>query len=48
MEKNNLKQRYAIKLSVKLGGEGATDTYEQIQKTFGNDSLSHAQVYRSY
>jgi hypothetical protein len=44
MEKNNLEQRYSIKFCVKLGG--ATDTYEQIQKTFGNDSLSHARVSR--
>jgi hypothetical protein len=39
MERNNLKQRYAIKLCVKLG-EGATDAYENIQKTFGSDSVA--------
>jgi transposase len=45
MENNNLEQRYAIKYCVKLG-EGATDTYEKIQKAFGNDSVSHALVFR--
>jgi hypothetical protein len=35
-EKNNIEQRYAIKFRVKLG-EGAADTYEKIQKAFGND-----------
>jgi hypothetical protein len=44
-EKNTLEQVYAIKVYVKLG-EGATDTYEKIQKAFGNDSLSHAQKAR--
>jgi hypothetical protein len=47
MEKNNLKQRYAVKLCVTLA-EGATDTYEHIQKAFGNDSLSPAKVFRWY
>jgi hypothetical protein len=28
------------------GREGATDTYEKIQKAFGNDSLSCAQVFQ--
>jgi hypothetical protein len=45
MGKNNLEQRYAIKFCVRLG-EGAADTYEKIQKTFGNDSLSRAQAFR--
>jgi hypothetical protein len=27
-------------------GEGATDTYEKIQKAFDNDSPSRAQVFR--
>jgi hypothetical protein len=40
----NLKQHYAIKFCVKLG-KGAADTYEKIQKVFGNDSVSHAQVF---
>jgi hypothetical protein len=43
MENNNLEQCYAIKFCVKLG-EGGTDTYEKIQKAFGNDSLLRAQV----
>jgi hypothetical protein len=45
MENNNLWQRHAIKFCVKLR-ESATDTYEMIQKAFGNDSLSHAEVFR--
>jgi transposase len=45
MENNNLEQRYAIKFCVKLG-EGATDTYDKIQKACGNDSVSRAQVFR--
>jgi hypothetical protein len=44
MKNNNLEQRHAIKFCVKLG-EGATETYEKIQKTFGNDSLSRAQAF---
>jgi hypothetical protein len=43
MEKNNLKQRYAIRFCVKLW-EGTTCTYEKSQETFGNDSLSNAEV----
>jgi hypothetical protein len=34
-----------IKFRLKLG-EGITDTYDKIQKSFGNDSLSRAQVFR--
>jgi hypothetical protein len=45
LENNNLGQRYAIKFCVRLG-EGATDTYGNIQKAFGNDFLSRAQVFR--
>jgi hypothetical protein len=45
MEKNNVERCYAIKLCVKLE-DSATDTYEKIQKAFGNDSLSRAQVFR--
>jgi hypothetical protein len=30
------------------GGEGAINTYRKIQKAFGNDSLSHAQVFWWY
>jgi hypothetical protein len=35
---------YAIKFCVKLG-QGATNTYDKIQKAFGNDSVSRAQVF---
>jgi hypothetical protein len=42
---NNLEQGYSVKFCVRLG-EGATDMYGKIQKAFGNDSLSRAQVYR--
>jgi hypothetical protein len=43
-EKNNLEQYYVIKFCIKLG-EGTTDIYEKIQKTFGNDSLSCTRVF---
>jgi hypothetical protein len=46
-QKNNLEQRYAIKFCVKVG-EGATDTYGKIEKAFGNDSVSHTQVFWWY
>jgi hypothetical protein len=45
MEKNNLEQGYATKLFVKLG-EGATNTYEKIQKAIGNNSISRVEVFR--
>jgi hypothetical protein len=45
MEKNNLEQRYVVKFCVKLGW-GATDTHENIQEMFANDSVSCAQVFR--
>jgi hypothetical protein len=44
---NGPEQRYAIKFCLKLW-EGATDTYEKIQKAFGNDSPSRAQVFRCH
>jgi hypothetical protein len=44
-EKNDLEQCYAMKFCVKLR-DGASDTYEKIQKAFGNDSLSYAQIIR--
>jgi hypothetical protein len=47
MENNDLQQRYIIKFYVKLG-KGVTDTYERIQEVFGNDSVSHAQVFWSH
>jgi hypothetical protein len=40
-----VEQRYAIKFCVKLG-EDTTDTYENIQRTFGTGSSSRAQVFR--
>jgi hypothetical protein len=45
MQKNNLEERHAIKFCVKLV-EDTTDTCEKIQKAFGNDSPSRAQVFR--
>jgi hypothetical protein len=45
MENNNLKQCYAIKFCVNLK-EGITDICENIQEAYGNDSLSHAQVFQ--
>jgi hypothetical protein len=44
-EKKNLEQPYAIKFCFKLE-EGATDTSENIRNTFGNDSVSRAQLLR--
>jgi hypothetical protein len=43
MENNNLEQCHAVRFCVELG-EGATDTYDKIQKAFGNDSPSRVQV----
>jgi hypothetical protein len=45
MENNNLKKHYTIKFCVKLG-EGTTDTHKKIQKAFGIESLSCAQVFQ--
>jgi hypothetical protein len=45
VEKSSLEQSYAMKCCAKLG-VGATDTYDNIQKAFGNDSPSLAQVFR--
>jgi hypothetical protein len=44
MEKNDVKQRYAVKFCVMLG-ESATDIYEKIQKAFGKDPLSRVQMF---
>jgi hypothetical protein len=44
MEKKNLKQCYAITFCVTLR-EGTTDTYKKIQKAFGNDSPSRADIF---
>jgi hypothetical protein len=40
---SNVMQSSFVKL-----GEGATDTYEKIQKAFGNDSVSHAEVFQCH
>jgi hypothetical protein len=47
-EKNNLEQRYAIRVCVKVGGGGATDTYGKIKKAFGDGSVSCAQVFQRH
>jgi hypothetical protein len=47
IENNNLEPCYAVKFCVRCG-EGATNTHEKIQKAFGNDSLSRAQVFRCH
>lgn len=41
----NLEQRYSIKFCVKLGNS-ATETLEMIEKAYGNQALSRAQVFR--
>lgn len=41
----NLEQRYAIKFCVKLENS-ATETLAMIEKAYGNDALSKAQVFR--
>jgi hypothetical protein len=45
MEKNNLEKGHAVKFCIKLR-EGATDPYGKIQRAFGNNSLSRAQIFR--
>jgi hypothetical protein len=46
IEDNNLEQRHAI--SFCQAGEATTDIYEEIQKAFGDDAVSRAQVFRSH
>jgi hypothetical protein len=46
MAKKHL-EHHAIKFFIKLR-EDATNTYDKIQKAFGNDSVSHAQVFQWY
>lgn len=41
----NLEQRYAIKFCVKLD-KSATDTFKTLTDTYGDDTLSRAQVFR--
>ena len=43
MDRQKLEQRCAIKFCVKLG-ESATVTYEKLQRAYGENSLSRAQV----
>ena len=43
----NFQQRCAIKFCVKLG-ESATVTYEELQRAYGEHSLSRAQVFRRH
>ena len=45
MDWQKLEQSCAIKFCVKLG-ESATVTYEKLQRTYGEHSLSRAQVFR--
>jgi len=45
MDRQKFEQSYAIKVCVKLG-ESATVTYEKLQKDYGENSLSRAQVFR--
>lgn len=45
MEPHNIAQRYAISFCVKLG-ENATTTYGKLQKAFGEEVMSRAQVFR--
>jgi hypothetical protein len=47
MAKKHLEQHHAIKLCVKLG-ENTTNTSDKIRKAFGNDFVSHAQVFQWY
>jgi hypothetical protein len=47
MVKKHLEQHYAIKFFVILG-KGNTDPLDKIQKSSGNDSVSHAQVFGWY
>ena len=45
MDRQKFEQRCAIKFCVKLG-ESATVTYENLQRAYGEHSLSKAQVFR--
>ena len=45
MEKRNLKQRCGIKFFVKLD-ENATETYENLERSYGQHAVSTAQVFR--
>ena len=45
MDRQKFEQRCTIKVCVKLG-ESATVTYEKLQRSYGEHSLSRAQVFR--
>ena len=45
MDRQKFEQGCAIKFCVKLG-ESATVTYEKLQRAYGENSLSRAQVFR--
>ena len=45
MDRQKFEQLCAIKFCVKLG-ESATVTYEKLQRSYGEHSLSRAQVFR--
>jgi len=45
MDRQKFEQSCAIKFCVKLG-ESATVTYEELQRAYGEHSLSRAQVFR--
>jgi hypothetical protein len=45
MDRQKFEQRCAIKFCVKLG-ESATETYEKLQRAYGEHSLPTAQVFR--
>ena len=45
MDRQNLEQGCAIKFCVKLG-ESANVIYEKLQRAYGDNSLSRAQVFR--
>jgi hypothetical protein len=47
MEKRNLEQRCAIKFCVKLN-KNATETYEKLERAYGEHALSRAQVFRCH
>jgi len=45
MDQQKFEERCAIKFCVKLG-ESATVTYEELQRAYGEHSLSRAKVFR--
>ena len=45
MDRQKFEQSCAIRFFVKLG-ESATDTYEKLQRAYGEHSLSRAHVFR--